>query len=234
MSGPRRVLVTGASRGLGRALAEHFLARGDLVTGCSRSEGDLAHDRYAHVRADVGAERDVTLLFAAVRERLGGLDVLVNNAGAAAMNPIALTTAEGLRQTLDVNFVGTFLCTRAAVRLLRRSPCPRIVNTTTVAVPFRLEGEAAYAAAKSAVETFTRVAAKEFAGFGITVNAVGPSPVKTDLTARVPAEKMLRLLERQAIQEWADPVDVVNAVEFFLRPESRRVTGQVIYLCGAG
>jgi 3-oxoacyl-[acyl-carrier protein] reductase len=79
MSGPRRILVTGASRGLGRALVEHFLQSGDIVTGCARSSSDLVHERYAHVRADVGVEADVTRLFAELRERCGGLDVLVNN-----------------------------------------------------------------------------------------------------------------------------------------------------------
>jgi 3-oxoacyl-[acyl-carrier protein] reductase len=234
MSGPRKILVTGASRGLGRALVEHFLDSGDQVLGCSRGPSDLAHTRYAHVACDVSAESGVVGLFAEARQRFGTLDVLVNNAGAAAMNPIALTTAEGLQSTLGVNFVGTFLCTRAAIRLMPKAPHPRIVNTTTVAVPFRLEGEAAYASAKAAVETFTRIAARELSGFGITVNAVGPSPIHTDLTARVPPEKMQRLLERQAIAGWAEPADVINVVEFFLRPESRRVTGQVVYLCGAG
>lgn len=228
----RRVLVTGASRGIGRALVEHFLGAGDQVIGCARSATDLANDRYVHVLADVAKDADVTRLFQVVRERLGGLDALINNAGAAAMNPIALTTAEGLQASLGVNFVGPFLCTRAAIRVLRKSPGPRIVNMSTVAVPLRLEGEAAYASAKGAVETFTRIAARELAGFGITVNALGPSPIKTDLTARVPDDKMQRLLARQAQGEWAEVGDVINAVEFFLSPASRRITGQVIYLCG--
>ncbi len=230
----RRLLVTGANRGLGRALVEHYLAAGDRVFGCSRGDSDLVHDHYTHVRLDVADEAAVQQLFAQVRAEAGGLDVLVNNAGAASMNPIALTPVKSARRVIETNLVGTFLFTHAAIRLLRSSAAGRIVNVTTIAVPLRLEGEAVYAASKSAVETFTRITAREVAPFGITCNAVGPSPVRTALTERVPEDKMKRLLSRQAIPRWADACDVVNVVDFFLRPESAMVTGQVVYLGGLG
>ncbi len=230
----RRLLVTGANRGLGRALVEHYLAAGDRVFGCSRGDSDLVHDNYTHVRLDVADEAAVQQVFAQVRAATGGLDVLVNNAGAASMNPIALTPVKSARRVIETNLVGTFLFTHAAIRLLRSSPAGRIVNVTTIAVPLRLEGEAVYAASKSAVETFTRITAREVAPFGITCNAVGPSPVRTALTERVPEDKMKRLLSRQAIPRWADACDVVNVVDFFLRPESAMVTGQVVYLGGLG
>lgn len=154
MSAGRCVLITGASRGLGRALAEHCLAAGDVVYGCARGESTLTHDRYAHVRADVSREAEVEAIFRVIRDQGGRLDALINNAGMAGMNPAALTTLEGARRIVDANLIGTFLCTRAAIRLLRASSAGRIVNLTTVAVPLRLEGEALYAASKSAVETF--------------------------------------------------------------------------------
>ena len=232
MPGGRRILITGASRGLGLALASHYAALGDTVWGCARGEAGLQHPNYEHFRLDVAKEADVEELFVALRPR--GLDVLVNNAGAASMNAIALTTAAAARSVIDTNFVGTFLCTRAAVRLLRASPAGRIVNLTSVAVPLRLEGEAIYAASKAAVETFTRITVREVAGFNITCNAVGPSPVPTRLTSGVPEEKIEALLRRQAIARWAEPADVINVVDFFLRAESRMVTGQVVYLGGAG
>jgi 3-oxoacyl-[acyl-carrier protein] reductase len=234
MTGPRRLLVTGANRGLGRALCEYFLARGDRVVGCSRGKSDLAAERYTHFRLDVADEAAVQRLFAEVRATTGGLDALVNNAGMASMNPIALTTAERARRVIDANLVGTFLFTRAAIRLLRSSSNGRIVNLTSVAVPMRLEGEALYAATKSAIETFTRITAREVASFGITCNAVGPCPVRTRLTESVPPEKIQALIDRQAIRRWAQPSDVANVVDFFLRPESGMVTGQVVYLGGAG
>jgi len=234
MSAPRRLLITGANRGLGRALVEHYLALGDQVAGCSRGPSDVDHPSYSHTCLDVSDERAVRDLLDDLRRRWGGLDVLLNNAGAASMNPIALTPVAAVRRLVETNFIGTFLLTHAALRLLRSSPCARIVNLTSVAVPLRLDGEAAYVAAKSAVEMFTRVTAKELAGFGITCNAVGPSPVRTALTERVPEDTIQALLARQAIPRWAEPQDVINVVDFFLRPESGMITGQVVYLGGVG
>jgi 3-oxoacyl-[acyl-carrier protein] reductase len=229
----RRILITGASRGIGLALATHYVEAGDTVFGAARGEAGLVHARYTHLMADVSLEAEVEAAFALIRGG-GGLDVVINNAGVASMNAIALTTADAVRRVMDASMMGTFLCTRAGIRLLRSSGCGRIVNMTSVAVPLRLEGEAAYAAAKSAVETFTRIAARELAPFGITCNAVGPSPVQTRLTEAVPEAAMSRLLDRQAVRRWATAADVINVVDFFLRPESALVTGQVVYLGGVG
>jgi len=230
----RRVLITGTSRGIGAYLARHYVDQGDYVLGCARGPTVLEHDRYTHVSLDVTDERAVGELFQTARARLGRLDALINNAGIATMNAVALTPFTTARRVLETNFLGTFLFSHRAIRLLRHSSAGRIVNLTTVAVPWRLDGEAVYAAAKSAVETFTRVLAKEVGPFGITVNAVGPSPIKTELTAAVPPRKLEALIERQAIPRWADPADVANVIDFFLRPESALITGQVIYLGGVG
>ena len=167
-----------------------------------------------------------------IRTAAGGLDVLINNAGVARMNALALTPPEDARQVVDTNVLGVFNCTHQGIRLLRKSPCARIVNLTTVAVPLRLEGEAIYAASKAAVESLTRITAKEVGRMGITCNAVGPTPIRTDLIAKVPSAKLDALVAQQAIPSWATVDDVYNVVEFFLRPESRMITGQVVYLGG--
>jgi 3-oxoacyl-[acyl-carrier protein] reductase len=230
----RHVLITGASRGLGEALARHCLDAGDQVIGCGRSQAAIEHERYHHCLVDVTDAEAVERLFSDVRKQFKTLDVLINNAGVAGMNAIALTPLAAARRMVETNFLAPFNFTREALRLMRRSPAARIVNLSTVAVPLRLEGEAVYAASKSALETFTRIAAREVAPFGVTCNAVGPCPVETSLTAGVPDAKIRALIERQAVRRWAVPADVVNVVEFFLRPESGMITGQVVYLGGAG
>ena len=231
---PRRILITGAGRGIGAYLARYYADRGDLVVGCSRHDADFHHDRYEHMQADVTSADGVRRMMKEIRARWGGLDVVINNAGAAAMNLIALTPPESARQVIDTNLLGTFTVTREAIRLLRRTSAGRIVNMTSVAVPLRLDGEAIYAAAKSAVETFTRITAREVGGFGITCNAVGPSPIRTSLLSGVPEATLSTLIARQSVPRWAVHEDVANVVDFFLKPESAMVTGQVVYLGGLG
>ena len=229
----RRVLVTGTSRGIGAALVAHFLAAGDVVFGCGRSTQESAGaEHYTHYAVDVADQHAVHEMFADVRRRAGGLDVLVNNAGIARMNLLALTPPDDARRIVETNLLGVFNCTHQAIRLMRHSTAGRIVNVTTVAVPLRLEGEAMYAATKAAVESLTRITAREVGAMGITCNAVGPSPIRTDLIANVPAAKLDALVARQAVPEWATADDVSNVIDFFLRPESRMITGQVIYLGG--
>ena len=108
----------------------------------------------------------------------------------------------------------------------------RIVNYTTVAKPLRLEGEAIYAASKAAIENFTQTIAKEVASYGITVNAIGPTPIQTDLIKAIPKEKIAELLNKQAIKRFGTFEDIINAIEFFCDEKSDFITGQIIYLGG--
>jgi 3-oxoacyl-[acyl-carrier protein] reductase len=225
-------LVTGARKGIGRSLVERYLAQGHFVVGCSRTESDLEHPNYAHHCVDVADEAGVTEMFRQVRKEQGRLDHVLNNAGIASMNHALLTPLASVRSIFETNVMGTFLLCREGARLMAKRKSGRIVNFATVATPLRLEGEAAYAASKAAVVSLTEVLAREFAPYGITVNAVGPTPVPTDLIKSVPQEKMDALLARQAIKRFGTMEDVGNACDFFLRPESDFVTAQTIYLGG--
>jgi 3-oxoacyl-[acyl-carrier protein] reductase len=226
------MLISGTRTGLGRALALHFLDQGWYVTGCSRGPSTIEAEGYVHHSLDVGDEAAVCGMLAEIRRVAGRLDALINNAGVAAMNHALLTPMATVRRILTTNVEGTFLLCREAARLLRSSRRGRIVNVSTVAVPLRLEGEAIYAASKAAVETLTRILARELAPMGITCNAVGPTPIETDLIRNVPRAKLDRLIASQAIPRPGQPHDVANVIDFFLRLESDFVTGQVIYLGG--
>ena len=235
MSGESPVtLITGARKGIGRFLAERLLALGHRVAGLSRTPTDLVHQNYRHFEADVADEAGVRGAVQAIRREFGRLDNLVNNAGIASMNHSLLTPASTVEKVLRTNVVGVFVATRESAKVMRQSGGGRIVNFSTVAVPLALEGEAAYVASKAAVEALTRTLAREFAPFGIRVNAIGPTPVDTDLIRAVPKDKIEALLLRQPLRRLGTFEDVANLVDFFLAPASDFITGQVVYLGGVG
>ncbi len=226
------MIVTGASRGIGAHLARHYLERGWTVAGCSRGEAAIEHERYSHTRLDVGDERAVAAMVRACAARHGRIDALLNNAGIAAMNAALLTPGRTLEAVFRTNCFGAFFFAREAAKVMLRQRHGRIVFFTTVARPLRLEGEMAYAASKAAVESLTQVLSRELAPRGVTVNAVGPTPVRTDLLRGVPEAAVARLLARQAIHRLGEFRDIANVTDFFLRPESDFVTGQILYLGG--
>ena len=228
----KTIVITGTRKGIGKEMADHYLAEGWQVVGCSRGEGSIEHDHYQHFALDVSDEDAVIAMARTIKVSHGKVNALLNNAGIASMNHALLTPASTVNHILQTNVVGTFLFCREMSKLMRRTKNGRIINFTTVARPLNLEGEAIYAASKAAVESLTRILARELAELKITVNAIGPTPIETDLIRGVPQEKMDALLARQALGRMGEVRDVINAVDFYLREESDFITGQVLYLGG--
>ncbi len=225
-------LITGTRKGIGKFLAEYYVNKGHIVVGCSRSSPEWSLDNYYHIDADVGNEADVKNVFSFTRKKFGKLDNLINNAGVASMNHSMLTPLKTVENIMNVNVIGTFLFCREAAKLMSKCKYGRIINFTTIATPLKLEGEAIYASSKAAILSLTQILAREFSELNITVNAVGPTPIDTDLIRSVPKEKMERLISRQAIVRYGKPEDVANVIDFFISRNSDFVTGQNIYLGG--
>jgi 3-oxoacyl-[acyl-carrier protein] reductase len=228
----KNIVITGTSKGIGRFLAEYYLEKNYNVFGCSRGKSVLNKKNYNHFSLDISNENEVKDMFSHIRKSHGELDILINNAGIASMNHSLLTKVETVRKIFDTNFIGTFLFCREAAKLMYKNKYGRIINFTTVAVPLNLEGESIYASSKAAVNSITKILSKELADYGITVNSLGPTPIKTDLIKSVPEEKINKLIERQAIKRFGSFKDVSNVIDFFIDEKSDFITGQTIYLGG--
>jgi NAD(P)-dependent dehydrogenase (short-subunit alcohol dehydrogenase family) len=221
--------VTGGTRGIGAAIAAHFTAAGDDVVAVGRAE------------CDVTDEAAVTALF----ERVGPIDVLVNNAGVASSAPLERTTLADWREQLDVNATGAFLCTRAALPGMVKRDSGRIVTVASTAGVVGSRYTAAYTASKHASVGLTRAVAAEVAGTGVTANAVCPAFARTDMTS----ESVRRIVERTGRSEvdaeaalaaatplgrLLEPNEVAFAVAFLAAPEAGAINGQTLILDGGG
>ena len=226
------VVITGTSKGIGKFLVQYYLLKNYIVIGCSRTKSSINDKNYRHFDLDVCDEKAIVEMIRSIKKEFGKIDVLLNNAGIASMNHILTTSVESISKLFNTNFIGTFLFTREISKVMMKQKNGRIVNFTTVATPLRLEGEAVYAASKSAIENFTQTASKELAPFNITINALGPTPIETDLIKAVPKNKMEELLNKQTIKRFGTFEDILNVIEFFVDEKSKFITGQIIYLGG--
>ncbi len=205
-------LITGTSQGLGLALAERLLADSWTVHGFARGKQTLAHANFTAHGVDITDELSVRAAVAIVAES-GRIDLLINNAGAAALNAFLLTPGSVAESLMRVNYLGTFHCLQAVGKVMVRQRGGLVVNLTTVAVPLSLAGEAAYVASKAAVEALTKVAAKELATQGVRVVAFGLGPVDTRLTRAVPKAMLAKINDAIGRPEGTT---MAQAVDFIL------------------
>jgi 3-oxoacyl-[acyl-carrier protein] reductase len=235
MSDSPIILITGSSRGIGRHLAEHYVAAGLTVVGCSRTAHDtLQANNYSHFELDVTAESEVIGLFREIRTRFGRLDVVINNAGVNPAHSLSLLTSyDAAHKTLATNVLGTFVVSRESAKIMMRRKWGRIVNFSSMAARHEVPGEAIYSASKAAIHALTRVMAKEMYRYGITCNVVAPSAVATGMTAAIQGDALQEVLDRNAVPHLGKMSDISNAIDWLIKPESQAVTGQVIFLGGA-
>lgn len=235
-------LVTGASRGLGRAIARHLAAAGAHVVINFRRNTAAAEETAVAIAAgggradlapfDVADPQAAEEAIAALLQRVGRCDILVNNAGMTVDALLLRLKAREWDHVMEVNLRGTFNCTKAVLRTMVRARYGRIVNMTSVTGHMGNAGQAAYAAAKAGIMGFTKAMAREVAGRNITVNAVAPGLIATEMTAHLPDRVQTEYVKLIPVGRLGIPEEVADAVLFLARPESGYITGQVIGVNG--
>jgi NAD(P)-dependent dehydrogenase (short-subunit alcohol dehydrogenase family) len=242
VSTPRVVVVTGGGKGIGEAVVARFAAVGERVVAVGRDRRALeATEASSAEVCDVTDEEQVTALF----QRLGPVDVLVNNAGVAGSAPLERTTLDDWSTQLDVNATGAFLCTRAVVGGMITRGNGRIVTVASTAARIGSRYTAAYTASKHAAIGLMRAVAAEVAGTGVTANAVCPTYVRTEMTRRSIArivdatsrseeEAEAALIASSPLGRLLEPDEVAFAVAFLAAPEAGAINGQTLVLDGGG
>ena len=237
----KTAIVTGASRGIGAAIARKLCEAGANVALCSRSAEAVAaiadtlnSEGYTAIStaADISKKGDVEALIKTVLDRFSEIDILVNNAGITRDTLLMRMQDEDWDAVLQTNLTGTMYCTRAVMRPMLRQRSGRIINISSVIGVMGNPGQASYAAAKAGIIGFTKTIAREVGVRGITVNAIAPGFITTDMTAQMPQQNQEQLRDLIPLRRFGSPEDVADAVHFLASDAARYITGQTLHVDG--
>lgn len=238
----KKALVTGASRGIGREVALELARQGaDVAINYSGSEAKanevvdeikaLGRKAFA-IQCDVANSESVTSMIKEVVEQFGRVDILVNNAGITRDNLLMRMKEDEWDSVINTNLKGVFLCTKAVTRQMMKQRSGRIINMASIVGVSGNAGQANYVAAKAGVIGLTKTTAKELASRGITVNAIAPGFISTDMTGELPEDVQKAMLDQIPLARFGDPKDIAAVASFLASDASKYITGQTLHVDG--
>jgi 3-oxoacyl-[acyl-carrier protein] reductase len=224
------IIVTGASKGLGKAVCERLIEKKVNVLGLARNVEDVP---FPSMSCDVSSYESVKAVAQQLKKDGAKVDGLVNAAGIASMN-LAVTTPPSVAQKIiNTNLLGTIYCCQLFAPMMLRNKQGAIINFSTIAVALGLKGESIYAASKAGVEGFTRSFAREMADFNVQVNCIAPGPIDTNLLKGITSEQINKIVSQQIIPKQFKPDSVADLVELLIDSRSNSLSGQVLHVGGA-
>ncbi len=238
----KTAIVTGGAKGIGKAICFTLAEAGYKIAFTYNSSKESADELAGmlteisgsafHDKCDVSVDEQVKAFVDKAREALGSVDLLVNNAGITKDGLLLRMSEADFESVIDVNLKGTFLFTKYASKYMLKQKQGKIINITSIIGLIGNAGQANYAASKAGIIGFTKSCAKELGGKGITVNAIAPGFIETDMTAALPEQMKTKMLEATALKRFGTPQDVANVVKFLASHEADYITGQVISVDG--
>jgi 3-oxoacyl-[acyl-carrier protein] reductase len=223
------IIVTGASRGLGKAITERLTERGERVIGLARSTDALDTEG---IECDVSNYLSVKKAARSVKKIGEPVEAFINVAGVASMNMAVTTDESTVQKLIQTNLVGTIYCCQLFAPIMLRQKYGSFINFSTIAVALALKGESVYAASKAGVEAFSRTFAREMAGFNVRVNCIAPGPIRTDLLRGITDAQIEKIISQQVIQKQFKKSDVCDLVELLIDNRSSSLSGQTLNIGG--
>jgi 3-oxoacyl-[acyl-carrier protein] reductase len=226
------VLVTGSRRGVGKFIAEHFLAAGATVLGFARGAAAIEHPSYHHFEVDVGDAGAVVRAFAEVKKVTDSIQIVINNAAVLTSQYAMIMPPAAAQAMVNVNLLGPFMVSREAAKMMRKRKWGRIINIGSMAASLEPVGDSMYAACKAGLSTLANVMAKEFAAMNVTCNTLAINAIDSDMLSQLPRDKIEAIIAGLPVPRFSQPDDILNVIDFFAAERSSTITAQTVFLGG--